>query len=270
MARLNPAEMKRRKAREGKLKALHDFRRFKIGTVADGNSRVLAAKDATGTLHPKTVRTWAPGETETILKDGRNSSKIGGAVLRGEIKGAKILTFALEERATCPRACAHWRTCYGNNLHLTRRWSPNFAMFGQITREIEAACATYDHVLIRLHVLGDFYSFDYLRFWVDLLDKHENLWVFGFTAHKPDTEIGRGIVRVREALGRRFSIRHSGVSGEWGTVTIPFPTDAKRIGDIIVCPEQRAGNGDDPDETKHCGSCALCWRTSAPIGFIQH
>ena len=50
-------------------------------------------------------------EFENVLKCGRNNSKIGGDVLVGRLRGARIFTLTLEERATCPRSCAMWRAC---------------------------------------------------------------------------------------------------------------------------------------------------------------
>src|SRR5262249_24811065 len=31
-------------------------------------------------------------------------------------------TLTLEERATCPTTCRHWRDCYGNKMHRAQRW----------------------------------------------------------------------------------------------------------------------------------------------------
>ena len=71
------------------------------------------------------------------------------------------------------------------------------------------------------------------------------------------------------SISSRFAIRHSGTSGPWGSFTIDYPTPRKRIGDGIVCPEQReAMNGGRTD--RHCGSCAVCWQTDAPVVFVEH
>lgn len=43
----------------------------------------------------------------------------------------------------------------------------------------------------------------------------------------------------------------------------------KRLGDAIVCPEQvSVMNG--ADDSRHCGSCGLCWSSDAPIVFVRH
>ena len=258
------AERKVERQERGRAK-VRDRRRFKTGPVPGATDPVRASAAATGTIFPTTVETPTP--TQTVLKDGANSSKIGGDVLVGWLKGARILTLTLEERATCP-PCAVAEICYGNRMQYAQRWRAGPEVEDAIRREIEAACATHERVLVRLHVLGDFYSFDYLRLWTELLDEFDNLNVFGFTAHAPDTEIGAGIARVRAALGRRFSIRHSGITGQWGAFTIDFPTERSTLGDALVCPEQRGAWGDTRE--RHCGDCGACWTSDRPIVFAEH
>jgi hypothetical protein len=126
-------------------------------------------------------------------------------------------------------------------------------------------------VLVRLHVLGDFYSVDYVRFWASLVQRHRGLYVFGFTAWGPNTEIGAAIACERDQLlpSRRFNVRHSGRTGRWGAFTIDFPTERKTIGDAIVCPEQLSAMA-GRDDARHCGSCGVCWSTDRPIVFVEH
>lgn len=255
--------------KRAQIATIRDRRRFDSAPPANGIISRLAPVDATGTTHPETLRTWRPDIGETILKDGAHNAKIGGDVLSGRLRGAKIFTLSLEERATCPRSCALWRGCYGNNLHQTRRWNAGTELETGLAAEVQALCRMHRKVLIRLHVVGDFYSMRYLALWVLLLDDHPNLHIFGFTAWKIDSEIGAGIARVRAALGRRFAIRHSNTTGEWGSFTIDAPTQKARLGEAIVCPEQRSANGDIRPGV-HCGNCTACWRGNAPIVFIEH
>lgn len=254
-----------------KVEDMRDRRRFKAAAPPDGVSRVVAPKGLHRSMFTNRAVRWGPGVGEDVLKDGALNSKIGGDVLRGHLRGARIFTFSLEERATCPKSCPVYRSCYGNNMPRARRWKPSKPLLAQIAREVAQHCSGGKTILIRLHVLGDFYSFDYLSFWVDLLDRHPRLHVFGFTAHRRGTKLGDGIARVRKALGKRFAIRHSGVTGPWGAFLLDFPTREKTIGDAVVCPEQRSAIGDlGADDTTHCGSCALCWTSNRPIAFIKH
>gem|GEM_PF-5460147 len=178
------------KRAKGQIKAaeVKDRRRFMSTPVPMGEPQVLASADSTRTIFPD--RVFTPDGEELVLKDGCNNSKIGGDVLVGWLKGAYIATLTLEERATCPRSCLMWRGCYGNSMHFARRWTAGPDLERQIVDEVTMACAKNERVLIRLHVLGDFYSIDYLQMWADLLDEHENLFIFGFTAHLPDTKLG--------------------------------------------------------------------------------
>lgn len=258
-----------RKAAAAKTKsgAVRDRRRFKTVPVPMGDPSVMANRNATATIFPG--RVFEPSPEESLLKDGCNASKIGGDVLVGWLKGARIYTLTLEERATCPRACAHWQSCYGNSMPHARRWRHGPELVNQLEREITDLCQRHERVLIRLHVLGDFWSVEYVDFWARALERHANLFVFGFTAHKPGTKIGDFIAAVRGLHPDRFWMRHSGMTGPWGTFTVDFPTQQKRIGDAIVCPEQRDGMEGGP-KGRHCGNCGVCWSTAAPIVFITH
>jgi hypothetical protein len=142
--------------------------------------------------------------------------------------------------------------------------------------EVREACEANDLVLIRLHILGDFYSFEYVALWAELLDTHPNLHVFGFTARLENTEIGDAIRKLRSVYPRRFMIRHSGRTGRWGSFTLPWRPDPdiaggwpKEIGDAIICPEQRDPYLPQP-QGRHCGNCAACWSTDRPIAFVAH
>ncbi|MCB1341397.1 MAG: hypothetical protein KDK24_10100 [Pseudooceanicola sp.] len=250
-----------------KLPGVRDRRRFKAGPIANGSYAKTAPADATGTIYPTRVSPVLEGEA--VLKDGAHSSKIGGDVLVGRLRGAKIFTLTLEERATCPRSCRHWVGCYGNAMQAARRWQHGPELIDRLANEVAALCAEHAHVLIRLHTLGDFWSVEYLAFWVGQLDLHDNLTIFGFTAWGPGTPIGDGVDRVRRAGPDRFMIRTSNRTGTWGSFTLDFPTEAPRIGDALVCPEQRDANAGHVKKT-HCGSCGACWNDDRPIAFICH
>lgn len=260
------ALMVRVRRAEKKRADLKDRRRFKLGTVAGGEYSVLAPGDATGTVFPSRVRDVSPDEC--VLKDGAMNPKIGGDVLVGHLKGARIFTLTLEERATCPRSCKHWRGCYGNAMPHPVRWQPGDRLEERLCAEIHDACQAHEKVLVRLHILGDFYSAEYVGLWLGLLQLHPGLHVFGFTAWADDTHIGSVVARVREIMPGRFMIRHSGRTGTWGSFDITDPFPEKTIGDAIVCPEQRETNLGD--SARHCGDCGACWSTDRPIAFIRH
>ena len=251
-------------ARE-KVVKIRDRRRFKLTPVPLGEGGVEAAPDATGTIFPS--RVFEVGD-ESVLKDGAHNSKIGGDVLVGRLKGAKIFTLTPEERATCPRSCEVWTSCYGNSMPHSRRWKRGLVLERKLIEEVDALCAQHEKVLIRLHVLGDFYSVEYVRLWDWLLQAHPNLYVFGFTAHRKGTEIGDYLELMRKG-NERFFVRTSGYCGPWGSFVIDFPTEMPRLGTAVVCPEQRtAMNGEG--KADHCGNCGLCWAGDTPIVFVKH
>lgn len=254
-----------------------DRRRFKETVVPQGRVGMRLDADHPANVDGRTIhvdRRVHPGDpdtqTQSILKDGAHNSKIGGDVLVGWLKGARIVTLTLPERETCPRSCHIWDACYGNMESRAARWIPGPELERRIADEIDALCAKHERVLVRLHILGDFYSTEYLALWSDLLDRHDNLFVFGFTAHLPLSELGSQIAMMRDVMHPgRFFIRHSGTAGEWGSVTLDFPTERKTIGDAIICPEQvDAMNA--AETARHCGSCGVCWSCARAVWFVEH
>jgi hypothetical protein len=244
-----------------------DKRRIRVSKPVPGILGDPVSPDTQGTIYRSMVRT--PEVGEAILMPGLNSTKIGDCVLTGTLKGVKIMTLTLEERATCPRSCVHWTTCYGNHSHRAVRWKHGTALEDALRWDVCDRIREYGALLVRLHMLGDFYSYRYLCMWADLLDEFETLSIFGFTAWPPGTRIGDGVATLRGVYPSRFAMRHSGQLGPWGSATIDFPTEKKRIGDAIVCPEQLDANRDKPRGV-HCGSCAACWETSRSVIFIEH
>jgi hypothetical protein len=213
--------------------------------VAGGSYGVLADADATGTIFSSRVR--AVGPDDRVLKDGAMNAKIGGDVLVGRLNGARIFTLTLEERATCPRSCAHLAGCYGNAMPHPVRWQADDAFEDRLSLEIAELCAAHETVLVRLHILGDFYSARYVWLWLGYLTLHPNLNVFGFTAWTEDSAIGEAVATVRAMEPDRFMIRNSGRTGTWGSFDITDPFPEKTIGDAIVCPEQRESNLGDSE-----------------------
>jgi len=252
---------------------LHDRRRVTHTGPADGRSSHSAPEGSTGTIFPNRIKEPVVGQP--VLMDGANNRKIGGDVLVGRLKGARILTLSIEERRTCPTTCQHWQTCYGNNMSLAIRWRHGQPLEAAIKHQI---ASHFDRrrpkpLLVRLHVLGDFYSMAYLEMWAQLIDEYPLLHVFGFTAWPSDSPIGAGIKRIREAAPDQFAVRTSGESGAMGSWTIDWPTEKRFVrinGDTgMVCPEQRDAN-DTGQREKHCGNCAACWQSDVPVVFIEH
>ena len=250
-----------------KVAKIRDRRRFKTGVPANGEIKGLMPANSERTRHTHTVR--SPSPDQRVLKDGAMNAKIGGDVLVGRLKGAPIFTLTLEERATCPKSCLHWRSCYGNGMSQAHRFAHGPELIERLAAEIEELMGAHARILIRQHVLGEFYAPEYVEFWRAQLFQHPGLHIFGFTAWAPHTDIGRRIAALRGAMPERFAVRNSGACAPWGSFTIDFPTERKQIGDAIVCPAQLDANNGTPRQV-HCGNCAACWSAPNPIVFVEH
>lgn len=216
------------------------------------------------TIYPSTVVHDVNGYS--LLKSGMNASKIGAVVFKGKWKGMPIYTLTLEERATCPTTCKHWRSCFGNKMQFAQRMdhtAPDFerALVGQV------AWLTRKHpngFVVRLHVLGDFYSVRYVNLWQAMLDQFKPLRVFGYSARWDTKADPIAAVLVPLVMERwdRFAIRFSNAPvDECSTVSIEHPI--QKPADAIICPEQTG-------RTESCSTCGLCWQTKRRVAFIQH
>ena len=221
-----------------------------------------AMRDKT-TLYRKRVAD--PDGYHKLLKDGHNNKKIGRRVAKGRWAGMNIFTLTLEERATCPASCQHLADCFGNKMNWSPRWRHGPALLAQLDTELRAiARANRNGFVVRLHVLGDFYSLEYVARWLSWLIEIPALRVYGYTAWPPDSPIGRAIMMIARAHWDRFAVRFSN-SGlpEMATATVYDPTRRGSTDLGIVCPGQT-------DETECCATCALCWQSKDNIVFLAH
>lgn len=204
-----------------------------------------------------------PSQAKRLLQPASTNRKLGGGKLRiekGRWRGMPLYQLLLEERATCPSSCNQWDNCYGNNMYLAKRINhrgPELVRY--LRHEVAAlAKAAPGGFVIRLHVLGDFYSKAYVRFWHDALARHLSLRLFGYTHRLPGQ--GDGIGEAIEAINStdrcwiRFSDRGGLMSANVGAATGP---------EDIQCPEEVG-------KTKSCLTCGLCWQTRLPIKFLTH
>lgn len=208
-------------------------------------------------------RVFDPSEVQRVLKSGHQSRKIGAIVDKGRRKGWPIFTLTLEERASCPRACGEWLTCYGNNMQAAERIEHGRALTDALEDELRVlAVVNPAGFLVRLHVLGDFWSTEYVAFWRRMLEQLPALHVFGFTAHHPSDPIGREIAITFKDFGwARFAVRFSGAPNELHAARVLGAGDSDP--DAILCPAQTGA-------TDCCATCALCWQSERTIAFRRH
>ena len=144
-----------------------------------------------------------------LLKLSSNK-KLGKYIVKGRHKNKCLYSLSLEERKTCPTSCFHWKTCYGNNMPFAHRFKVSKNLLVRLHKEIKLLSIKHkEGILIRLHVVGDFYSVAYVKFWKKMLSLYPNISVFGYTARTPYSEIGKEIVSLRNKLWDRFSVRLS-------------------------------------------------------------
>ena len=199
-----------------------------------------------------------------VLKSGANQRKLGDVVEKGKWRGFPIYSLTLEERATCPRSCIVYNSCYGNNSSMAKRYRHGIALERAIVADLVRLQELHPRgFVVRLHQLGDFYSVAYVDFWADRLDEFPALHVFGYCARQLDDVIGERVIALREFAWDRFAVRTSGAKTGPRTMVIDIPESAP---DAIVCPAQT-------ERTRNCSTCGLCWTEAAmhrPIAFLQH
>jgi hypothetical protein len=215
----------------------------------------------------------ALGKSERVIKESTNV-KLGKRVTKGKLKGFKILTVTLEERKTCPRSCAHWANCYGNNMPFATRYAANDNLVERMESElVELQLKNPKGFLVRLHILGDFYSVAYVDKWKEWLARFPALHVYGYTANQPNAsdaterDIGQAVLAIQQAEPIRFAVRFSG-NFERDNMTAlsgddTRATDLVATGKAFVCPVQTG-------KTASCGTCGLCWAATKPVVFLTH
>lgn len=213
------------------------------------------------TKFPKSVK--AVDQVSNLLVSGHSNVKIGRDVRKAKFRGYWIYTLSLEERKTCPSSCRHWQTCYGNNMPFAKRVDHTDPQFlPTLAKEVAALCIKRKGVLIRLHALGDFFSEEYVQFWMRMLRTYSNLAVFGYTARHPVTPIGDAVWHMNRRWPGRCIIRFSdGQLPEMSTVSIGDESGCPP--NAFICPEQTG-------KTRCCATCGACWSTTKNVAFMEH
>lgn len=223
-----------------------------------------AIKDVT-TIFPKSVFTTQ--KSPRLLIPGHNNPKVGSVVTKGDWEGAAIYTLSLVERETCPRTCQTWRECYGNAMPLARRHRPDSNLRKRLAQELDHLIEKHGMVAVRLHVLGDFFSVGYVQFWASQLDKHRDLLVWGYTAHRSNSKIGHEVWYNHQRFGGRWVVRNSNGPDDYlATGIIWRQPEAAVVPEGQVCPASM-------EKTASCGTCGLCWNwdmLETRIVFVGH
>ena len=212
-----------------------------------------------------------PAETDRpVLISGINNSKLGAKVTHGRWAGRAIYQLSLEERATCPRECEQWNSCYGNGMHRAARHKHGPALIAAISRDLKRLHKKHPQgIVVRLHTLGDFYSLEYIIQWEIWLDRYPSLAVFGYTRRQPGSPMGDYIKQMRDRYWKQFSMRFSGLTGEKNAFVLNGQTNSPSIGDAFVCKQEWAEQQGDLTSL-YCGNCTACWESTRPVVFLEH
>jgi len=218
------------------------------------------------TIHVGSIRQVTPDSV--LLKPAADNAKLGkgnSIIRKGAWRGMPLFTLTLPERSTCPPDCLRWEECYGNGMAFAHRWQPGPAFEAHLEREIATLARFYPYgFVIRLHILGDFYSVQYVGLWFAMLAKHSNLHVFGYTARHGHDPIWTMLHRVRVMYGDRFWIRQSrNEAHDRQSPELIYASEEGAVSNAIACPEQTGA-------TDSCLSCGLCWSVNRTISFQDH
>ena len=230
-----------------------------MGALAHDHTAIINSR----TMYQKNVHDPSAYKFKAIKSS--TNKKLGKKVTKGKLSGASIYTLTLEERATCAQECEHWRDCYGNNMPFAHRLQATTALYTLLDNDLDALDKKKHLVyLIRLHVLGDFFSIAYVDYWEKQLETRPKLNIYGYTRYhvtmkdQKEAAIGMAIDRLRMKYPNRFMVRFSNDTSK------PFSAHSAEISRAgIACPVQE-------DKTDSCGTCGLCWTVNKPIIFETH
>ena len=220
----------------------------------------------TTTKYPNKIYKLPEYEFKVIKKS--TNPKLGKKVTKGIHADSEMFTLTLTERETCPSDCFHWDDCYGNNMMFAHRidHSNQNVLQKYIVRDLTNLKGK--KVLIRLHVLGDFFNVNYVKFWKFMLLMFPNVSVFGYTATnvnskiKQSREIATEIKKLTARFKERFAIRFSNDENDLFSAN-SFDNEKPQKGISIVCPEQEG-------KTATCGTCGFCWTSGKRVLFKTH
>lgn len=213
----------------------------------------------TSTIYQKGIKD--PITAKTVLKPGSNNAKLGYKITSKKWAGKRMYSLTLTERETCPTSCHHWNDCYGNNMPFAHRFS-SIGLIDKLREEIAFLLAKHkEGIVVRLHVLGDFYSLEYVKFWEEMLLDNSRLCIFGYTARESD-----GIGLAVNIMNIRFEDRC--------VIRVSKNEESKGIGHLFAATESFEGPAFEcPEQTgkvKSCAACGLCWTAKKTVKFLSH
>jgi len=200
-----------------------------------------------------------------MLKSGKSNKKLGGLIRKGWWKGFPLFSLTLEERHSCPSTCEQWNNCYGNNMPFAHRYDhthPGFE-YTLATNLVQLSQKYKQGFVVRLHVLGDFHSENYVKFWLAMMLNIPELRVFGYTHHQHNSPIGTRIANLNDTFPTRWRVRFSDDPNVDFSAHVVASEQLVPPNSGIVCPEQLG-------LTESCSDCGYCWHSKKPVYFLEH
>lgn len=253
--------------------------RFKNPAVTEPSLRTSAALLATAspmverrTMYPS--RVFDASERNQVLIEGMNNAKTGNQITVGPWAGMRHFNLSLEERATCPRSCAQFDTCFGNGMPMAVRFRHNSALMMSLDGELEWLSIRHPKGFsVRLHILGDFPDLAYLRQWIEWSDTLPELHIWGYTARPADGPIGREIMAMNRRRPDRWQVRFS-VAEDAPYAPLQVATTWKKPERYAFDPETKSMIcPQEIGKTDHCSTCGICWNPKLAhvrVRFLGH
>lgn len=204
-----------------------------------------------------------------VLKESTTNKKLGSGgkvIQKGRYRGMPLYSLTLEERATCWQGCPNLQICYGDNMPFAKRYRPGEALEAALEADVQLLSTKHPAgFVVRLHVLGDFYSPEYVRHWATLLDRYAAVRIFGYTHWPHDHPIGKEVSHFVQLYADRVAIRRSDKSSLADPLpaAMTIPREAPALPGMVICPEQTG-------KTASCTTCGLCMNLTVNVCFVDH
>lgn len=214
----------------------------------------------------RTIHIKARKSEDNPLKTVENNSKLGNGrkiVQKSKWKGQPMYSLTLEERATCP-PCEHYLDCYANMLMWGKRQSTDGLELRLYSQLVDISNKYPKGFVVRLHIAGDFYSAEYVKFWEQCLKDFPQMTIFGYTARigkHNDEDIYEELKRLIYKYQDRFLIRFS--TNKTGRGKLMYAANEGFKGKHFQCPEQIG-------KTSSCLDCMACLTSKKTVMFKTH
>jgi hypothetical protein len=218
--------------------------------------------------YPQKVRIREPGVSQ-ILAPATNNSKLTTPDqprwVAGRWHGMWMYTVYLEELETCrDNACPPdvKRMCFAHWTPFATRWTWCPTFLPALDENLEEAEHEFrEGFTVDLHSSGDFPDLDYVEGWIERLDRFPALHIWGNTAHRRESPIGRLIDRLNRIRRDRVAIRFSGASGDMSSRILGVTIEPEAATGLFVCP------ANEHHPKANCSTCAFC--IDSTDGFVR-